>query len=125
MELYAGSGGKVLLAFGPEELRRRILNKTKLRKMTANTIIDPGDLNKELVRIRAQGYALSAGERNPDAASLAVPIFNHDGKLVAALSLGGPLSRFTPESCPNLLKTLKDAGDRLSEALGYVPKSNN
>jgi DNA-binding IclR family transcriptional regulator len=40
MELYAGSGGKVLLAFGPAELRRQFLRKGMLKRLTPHTIVD-------------------------------------------------------------------------------------
>lgn len=53
--LYAGAGGKVLLAFGPEELRRKVLSRDHLRKLTPATIQDPKRLQKELETVRWKG----------------------------------------------------------------------
>jgi DNA-binding IclR family transcriptional regulator len=122
MVLYAGAGGKVLLAFGPEELRRRVLGKNRLRELTSRTIKDPRDLEKELGVIRRQGYAVSYGERDADAAALAAPIYNHEEKVCAALTIAGPTHRFSPEHNVKHLKILLASAERLSRVLGYQGK---
>lgn len=120
MPLYAGAGGKVLLAFGPEDLRKKVLKKGHLKKLTPNTIKGPEQLLKELEIIKKQGYAASFGERDAEVAALAAPIFNHEGKICASLSIAGPISRFSPEHNVQHLKILLAAASRLSEMLGYV-----
>jgi DNA-binding IclR family transcriptional regulator len=119
MVLYAGAGGKVLLAFGPEELRRKILAKNHLKQLTPTTIKDPKDLAKELEAIRRQGYASSYGERDAEVAALAAPIYGHDGKVCAALSIAGPINRFSPEHNVKHLKILLASAEQLSQMLGY------
>lgn len=120
MPLYAGAGGKVLLAFGSEELRKKVLRKGHLRKLTPHTIRDPKQLRKELENIRQQGYACSFGERDAEVAALAAPIFDHEGKICASLSIAGPISRFSPEHNVQHLKILLTTAKRISEMLGYV-----
>ena len=119
MELYAGSGGKVLLAFGPAEFRRQFLKKGMLKRLTPNTIVDPEKLQKELELIDRQGYGFSAGERDSDAASLAAPVYNHEKKVCAALAIAGPVNRFLPEHNAEHVKMLLAAAQRLSWSLGY------
>lgn len=123
MVLYAGAGGKVLLAFGPEELRRKILGKNYLKELTPSTIKDPKHLAKELEAIRRQGYASSYGERDAEVAALAAPIYSHDGKVCAALSIAGPINRFSPEHNVKHLKILLASAERLSQMLGYQGKN--
>jgi DNA-binding IclR family transcriptional regulator len=123
MVLYAGAGGKVLLAFGPEELRRKILGKNHLKELTPTTIKDPKDLAKELEAIRRQGYASSYGERDTEVAALAAPICGHDGKVCAALSIAGPINRFSPEHNVKHLRILLASAERLSQMLGYQGKN--
>ena len=120
-ELYAGAPGKVLLAFGPEELRRQFLQKNMLRKLTPNTIADPRKLQREFESIRSQGYGFSAGERTPDVAALAAPIYNHEKKVCGALAIAGPVNRFMPQHRRRLLRRLLVAARRLSRGLGYSP----
>ncbi len=122
MVLYAGAGGKVLLAFGPEELHRKILGKSHLKKLTPSTIQDPRHLEKELEAVRRQGYASSYGERDADVAALAAPIYSHDGNVCAALSIAGPIHRFSPEHNIEQVKILLASAARLSQMLGCPGK---
>jgi len=117
--LYAGSGGKVLLAFGPAELRRQFLRKGMLKRLTPHTIVDLRKLQEELELINRQGYGFSAGERDSDAASLAAPVYNHEKKMCAALAIAGPINRFLPEHNAEHLKMLLAAAQQLSWRLGY------
>jgi len=123
MVLYAGAGGKVLLAFGPEELRRKALARDHLRKLTTTTIQDPKRLEKELEAVRRQGYASSYGERDSEVAALAAPIYSHDGKVCAALTIAGPITRFSKEHNVKHLKILQASAERLSRILGYEGKN--
>ncbi len=120
MPLYAGAGGKVLLAFGPEAIRKKVLTKKHIKKLTPHTIIDPQKLLQELDKIRQDGYACSFGERDAEVAALAAPIFNHEGKICASLSIAGPISRFSGEHNAQRLKILLVTAKGLSDSLGYV-----
>jgi len=120
MPLYAGAGGKVLLAFGPEEIRKKVLTRKHIKQLTPHTIKNPKLLLQELERIRQDGYAFSFGERDAEVAALAAPIFNHEGKICASLSIAGPISRFSREHNVQHLKILMATAKRISEMLGYV-----
>lgn len=120
MPLYAGAGGKVLLAFGPEEVRKKVLTEKHIKELTPHTIREPKRLLQELDKIRQDGYAFSCGERDAEVAALAAPIFNHEGKICASLSIAGPISRFSREHNAQHLKILMATAKRISEMLGYV-----
>lgn len=124
MPLYAGAGGKVLLAFAQEDLQKKILKKGHIKKLTPQTIKEPKQLLKELEIIREQGYAASFGERDAEVAALAAPIFNHEGKICASLSIAGPISRFSREHNVQHLKILLATAKRLSEMLGYADQKS-
>ena len=65
---------------------------------------------------------LSFGERDPEIAAAAVPVFSGHGGLVGALTISGPLTRFTPEKIAEVRGPLLKAGRDLSAALGgYYP----
>ena len=118
MDLHAGAAGKILLAYAPRAERNIILTSEQLKRLTPQTITNPNSLIKELERIRAQGYAVSKGERNPDAFSLAAPIFERKDQLIGSLAIAGPISRFTPESESAYLSYLMEAARLLSKRLG-------
>lgn len=63
----------------------------------------------------------SFGERTPDVAAAAVPVFGLQGAdtiLVGALTVSGPISRFTPDLCAKISPPLLEEGKLLSNALG-------
>ncbi len=120
LPLYAGSAGKVLLAFLPYNRQEEIIKKTAFVPYTTFTITDPDILRKELNLIRQQGYAFSNGEWVADAAGIAAPIFDHKENVVAALTISGPSTRFTSDTKKHLVKIIIPSAERISRELGYI-----
>jgi len=114
-QLWAGAGGKALLAFLKEEIIERELKKTY--PITPTTIHDPDALRKELEEIRRLGYAVSWGEREEGIFSIAVPIFDRYGNVIFSFSVAGPATRFTEEIgmalIPRIKKMCEEIGARL------------
>jgi len=69
-------------------------------------------------RIREAFVAASVGERDPDCAGIAAPVFGAEGKLVGALSVSGPKLRFTREAKQAMTTLVLQAAVRLTHALG-------
>lgn len=119
-QIHCTGSGKVLLAHLPAEDRERILSAAELKYYTDSTITDADVLREELENIRRIGYALDNGERVRDMRCVAAPLFSHDGKVVAAISVSGPSTRMAPEYIQNVLvKTVTDVAAKLSRELGY------
>ena len=116
-ELYAGAGGKLLLAFAPKSFQKDIIQR-KRELFTDQTIADPDALQKELETIRRQGYAISKGELVSEVAGLAAPVYDYDGRVCAALTIAGPKQRFNAERCKQMLEQLLDAVRQLSSLIG-------
>ncbi len=119
--LHAGGSSKAFLAFVSEEETDAYLARHKLAALTDRTITDEAKLRKELASIRRRGYATSHGERQPGAASIAAPVFDHDGHVVAVISVAGPAARFKPDDA-KVAKLVVEAADRVSAQLGYHPQ---
>lgn len=117
--LHAGASSKVFLAYFSEEELDRYLDSS-LEALTDGTITDTAALIKELKVVREQGWARSIGERKSGAASVAAPVFDHTGKVVAAVSVCGPKERFETvvDDCRD---ALLETTARLSARLGWVP----
>ncbi|HEY8341601.1 MAG TPA: IclR family transcriptional regulator, partial [Calditerricola sp.] len=73
LPLYRGASGKLLLAYLREDQREAILERVPLDAASRDR------LRAELVAIRQAGYATSFGERQPEIASLAVPVRRRSG----------------------------------------------
>jgi DNA-binding IclR family transcriptional regulator len=117
--LHAGASGKVLLAYLPEDQRNAIVGKGRLEKYTALTITDKKKLEKDLKDIRKNGYAISRGEREPDAFSVTAPIWDAGGRVVASISISGPTFRLSDALLKQDIQAIKDASEEISNKLGY------
>jgi DNA-binding IclR family transcriptional regulator len=91
--MHATAAGKALLAYLRPEQLRDYFDKVELRELTRNTITERSVLEAQLESCRRRGYATAEGETSLDVFGLAVPIFDSTGQVVAAVNLGGPLSR--------------------------------
>ncbi|MBZ7926743.1 IclR family transcriptional regulator [Ensifer adhaerens] len=87
---YCASMGRVWLAALPEQEAREILSRSNLKANTPYTKTDPEDLMAEFRRVRDQGYALIDQELELGLCSIAVPLENDRGRIVAALNIGAP-----------------------------------
>lgn len=119
LPLYAGSAGKVFLAFLPEEQSERILREIPLVPLTKNTIVDVNLLRQEMRKIRQQGYAVSQGEWILEASGVAAPIFDQSGQIAAVLTISGPSQRFTPETINRYIPEVTRVAADISQQMGY------
>jgi DNA-binding IclR family transcriptional regulator len=115
--LHAGSSSKAFLAFLSEAEQQDYLSR-ELPPVTDQTITDTAALARELVGIRKRGYAKSLGERQPGAASVAAPVFDHEGHPAGVISICGPLERFRPRT-DEAAALLLEACRGLSRQLGF------
>ena len=119
LPLYCGGSGKALLAFLPDEEIDKIIQKEKFIPFGPNTITNPSKLKRHLKEIRKNGHAISFEERVLGSASVAAPILDYKGKVVASLSVSGPTSRFTKKKVPMFISLVKEAAQKISVSLGY------
>ena len=123
MHLHASAAGRVLLAYGAEELRDRILSVPQFEQFTALTITDPQRIRDELAAIRKRGYAINRGEVELEVAAIAAPVFNHDGAAEYALVVVGPIQRFALHIEEDIVAKLLTASQRISQLLGAPPRA--
>jgi len=115
MDLYAGAAGKVLLAYLNQAERDILLAQIQLTKLTSSTISNSKNLSAELKEVRQKGYAISKGERNPDAFAIAAPVFEAKDQILGAVSIAGPISRCTSETEDIYLEGLLKSATKLSK----------
>jgi IclR family transcriptional regulator, acetate operon repressor len=117
--LHAGASSRAILAFLPEETIERII-AGGLQRLTAETIRHPKQLRRRLAQTRSSGYAISRGERQPAAASVAAPVFGIDGEVRGSISVCGPVDRFGDAVVARYLPIVQSAAADISRALGCV-----
>jgi IclR family transcriptional regulator, KDG regulon repressor len=117
---HCSSSGKVLLAFLPEQARADLLDSRPLPALTPDTITDPAVLSAELRKVRARGWAEAVNEREIGVASIAAPVRDHRGDVVAAISIGAPIIRLGAAQRRRLARPVMEAGDAVSRRLGWT-----
>jgi DNA-binding IclR family transcriptional regulator len=98
--------GRALLAHQPESFRRLIYSIDNLPSATNRTITEPDALESILEAARSLGWTTEYEENEIGGACVAAPIFDHNGEVVAAVSIAGPSSRFDPEMTDRLGRLL-------------------
>jgi IclR family pca regulon transcriptional regulator len=92
---YATSMGRVLLSGAPDEQVDATLSRADLRKLTGHTITSTDVLREAIWQVRRQGYAIVDQELEVGLRSIAVPIRDPAGAVIAAVNLSSQASRTT------------------------------
>ena len=89
---YCTGCGKVILSFQKEDGLEDILQKIEQQgiiKLASNTVKNSDELRKQLTDIHNAGYAITSDEFQEGVASIAAPIFNYKGEVIAAVAITG------------------------------------
>lgn len=116
---HATAMGHVLLAYLAPPLLDAYLANAPLGALTDRTITDKAALRRVLQTVRRQGWAENDGESEKGVRTVAVPIFDRSGDVVAAINLAGHASRVTMrELRRDHLPVLQQAATDISKSLG-------
>jgi IclR family acetate operon transcriptional repressor len=88
-ELHCTASGRVLLAALSGRERKRFLARVSRRQKTEATVVEAAALESSCEAVRQAGFAELVHESRPDTSSLAVPLHDVSGHVVAALGLAG------------------------------------
>lgn len=113
--------GKVLLAALPDPELDRLLHGARLPSRTPRSITEVDRLRAELTVVRTRGYAENVAESNTETASVGAAIHDQSGRVIAAISVAGPLSRMTESARCRYATVTLDVASRISRELGYRP----
>ncbi|MGA9747095.1 MAG: IclR family transcriptional regulator C-terminal domain-containing protein, partial [Nocardioides sp.] len=87
----------------------------------ADPDLDAAALARQVASVRETGYAVSHGERELGASAVAAPVHDDDGRVLGALSVSGPTSRFTADRVPGYVEAVvATAGELDRIGLGSV-----
>jgi DNA-binding IclR family transcriptional regulator len=95
--LHAVSSGQVLLAFRGQAAIERYLAQPQLERFTRRTLVEPEAIRERLREVRRRGYAWAIEEFDAGISSVAAPIADDSGEIIAAVHIHGPSYRF-PEA---------------------------
>ncbi len=117
---HATGLGKVLLADLDEARLSGLLENRELKPLTNRTITTAAALRERLEQVKQEGVALDDEERGIGIRCVAAPIRDRSGKVVAGLSVAGPIFHMTDDKLPLYTEKLLLNAATISEHLGYV-----
>ncbi len=117
LPMHCSGLGKVLLAEkSPAELKRYIIQKG-LTPLTKRTITTQKELEKELARVRKQGYAIDDGEIMEGLRCVGAPIQDANGKVRYAISVSGHIKNMYGKRLDNIIHETIKAADEISKTM--------
>ena len=125
LPFHVGAAPKVLLAFMPDDQRQKTLAEMKLASFTPNTITDEETFQDLLDTIRVRGYSTDEQDYELGAFAFGAPVYDHEGNVVAGMSITTPTTRCSPERRSDLIHQVMVAAQKLSTRLGYQDRIDN
>jgi DNA-binding IclR family transcriptional regulator len=119
LPLHVGAAPRALLAHEPRTFWDEYLAHGPLEVRTTRTPTTREALLAELEATLERGYAVSDGDVVDGIASLGAPIFDHQGRARAAMSIGGPRPRVIGENLVANAQLVVDGAARISRELGW------
>ncbi len=119
VSLHSSACGKVLAAFRPDRELDRLMKGYSFVRRTERTIGDRPAFMAELQEVRTRGCAFDREENEPGVRCAAAPIFEHDGKLAAAMSISTMVSHVDDEELAELVQSLNREAADISKKLGW------
>ncbi len=120
LPLHAGAPGKLLLASLPDAEVEAVLRRLRPRRLTPATPISREQILAAVRKIRRDGVSVGVGEIVDGSATIAAPVRDAHGEVVAALSVSGPSFRFTEARRAAAVLALRAAALDLSRELGHA-----
>jgi IclR family acetate operon transcriptional repressor len=110
--------GKVLLAGMTSEEIEGLYDDGAFEKRTQNSILDADEMHIEVEKVREQGWARDREEFDYGASCVAAPIYDHEGQVVAALTVSGPSTRIN-QDLDRIIDLTKSRTEEVSKEMGY------
>ena len=120
MPLHCTAPGKVLLAYLPPHLLQQLAQSLELTRYTPSTRVTWAALHRDLEEVRASGTAIDDEEYVAGVRCVAAPVQDALGNVVAAITTGGPSSRFTYQRLATLRAAFASTAVAISRSLGFA-----
>jgi IclR family pca regulon transcriptional regulator len=124
---HSVSTGRVLVAALPDAERKAWIESAELSKLTPNTVTSRKELQKLINETSRQGFSIVDQELEVGLRSIAVPIRDNDGNVLAALNVACPSTRISPEDMRDgILKKMLVASEEITRRLKLArPTASN
>ena len=115
---FATGSGRAMLAYLPEGELRQLLDNCKFERITPKTVASRRALLAGFKEVKKRSVSIVESGAVSGVVSVAAPIFGSDGRVYAAVSVGGPSARLS-QRLPAVAQAVGDAAEEISNILGY------
>jgi DNA-binding IclR family transcriptional regulator len=120
--LHCSASGKIWLANLPQERLEEVLKGIKFESFTPNTITSIDKLKEAINKARELGYGIDNQEYILDLVSVAAPVKNSRGRVIACISIVAPALRTNEAKIKELGEKVKETAEKISQSMGYNNK---
>jgi DNA-binding IclR family transcriptional regulator len=114
--------GKALIAHLPADDLAAIVARRGLPRFTDHTMTDLDALARDLTKVRRLGYSVDDQEIEEGLRCIGAPVRDHSGRVVAAVSVAGPVTRLPTAEVPRIGEIVMAGARSISAALGCPPQ---
>jgi DNA-binding IclR family transcriptional regulator len=118
LSLHCTAMGKAVLAELPPEVRRSMVSATDLLPHTPRTITDLHELDLELDRVAAAGFAVDNEENEEGVRCIAAAVFGSLGRVVGGVSISAPVFELSLLAVEGVASYVMEAAAEISQSLG-------
>ncbi|ARK25524.1 IclR family transcriptional regulator [Sporosarcina sp. P37] len=118
--LYAGACSRIILSHLSDAYIADYLDSTELKQFANGTFTDREALLASIQETRRNGYTISNSELENFTTSVAAPIFDFNGEVIAGLSIAGIEANYQEENLQTFISKVKEAASEISRQLGYI-----
>ena len=121
IDAHSTALGKVLLAQASTDRIHELFRSKSLDRRTPRTITTKDALLREMHKIRLRGYAVDDEECGLGVRCVSSPIFDREGKAIAAIGVAGTTAQISRQTMVSLGRLARDTAQRISRHLGFQP----
>ncbi len=118
--LHSTALGKIFLAGLPEKEFLRLIRMKGLPRLTEHTLTSRSAVIEEINRVRKQGWAMDNQENEMEGRCIGAPVLTPDGRVVAALSISGPVFRMDVARAKALVPQLREFCAEISQRVAQA-----
>ncbi|MDG1118450.1 MAG: IclR family transcriptional regulator [Flavimaricola sp.] len=118
---YCTAEGMSLLSGLREPELKKFLAQPRVARTPA-TVLDEEELRNQIRKVKRQGYATEDETCDAGTRCIAAPIYNGEGRIIAAVGVAGPRVRIRRSQFNKLSQTVLEAATAISERLGYIKR---
>lgn len=119
LPIHTTAIGKVLVSQFPENEITAILDVRGMERKTPKSITNQKKYLAELNKVREYGFAVDNEENAVGVRCVAAPVFDANGKIIAALGTSSTIMQIDEVQLPKVLEIVKSSALKISEQLGY------